>query len=438
MDDASRLFEAAQEQVALGDLDSAEELLRQAVEFTDQPGLYTAVLACLLSMRERHDESLDILKEALEEEPNNAHLLVAAGMTFRGKQETVKAEKCFRMALEINPDHAAGLQQMAMLLADRGDLEEASELAIQAFGQLPHNPDLALTASDVLRLCGREQEAYEIIEQTATYRPDDLPTVEAAVEAALDLEHPERAWSLLRPVQSTHPRILTLKAVVLEQLGRSAEADKMLEALQPHEELQPDLIMHLAGLYLRREEFDLCQNLLDVLHAGEDKNSGTWRLQAQLELALGNTVAAAEYFRQAYLLTPSPDLAAQLALVLYTTGRFAEGVELCEAVVKEHYEAEPVWLYLVLFYAAQNRMDEALGAMAHTDPRAVLELLEGASLETTAELAIVPALQEFIAKWDAEHPEEEEEEEEAEPEAEGEARKPAVARPRNKRKKKKS
>lgn len=421
----------------MGDLGSAEELLRQAVEYTEQKGLYIAVLACLLTMQERHDESLEILKEALEEEPSNAHLLVATGMTFKGRNELGKAEQCLRMALEISPDHAAGLQQLAMILADRGELDEASELAVQAFGQLPHNPDLALTASDVLRLCGREDEAFQIIEQTATYRPDDLPTVEAAVEAALEMESPERAWSMLRPVQSTHPRIVTLKAVVLDMLGRHPEADKMLEALQPHEKLQHDLILHLAGLYLRREEFDICQHLLDILHAADEKKTAVWRMQAQLEMALGNMVAAAEYFRQAYLLSPSPDLACQLALVLYGSGRFSEGVELCEAVVKEHYEAEQVWLHLVLFYAAQNRLDEALGAMAHTDPRAVLEILEGASLETPAELAMVPALKEFIEKWDAEHPEEGEEEIE-EPPAEGEEpRKPKLATPSKRKRKKK-
>ncbi len=432
MQDASRLFEAAQEQVAHGHLDAAEDLLRQAVENTSQTGLYIAVLACLIGLQGRHDEALDILRNALEEDPSSAHLLVATGMTFKAKEDLERAEACFRLALENSPDHAAGLQQLAMILADRGELEEASDLALQAFGQIPHNPDLAITASDVLRLLGRDQEAYEIIEQTATYRPDDLPTVEAAVEAALDLEHPDRAWSLLRPVQSTHPRILTLKAVVLDQLGRASEADKMLEAVQPHEKLQPDLMLHVAGIFLRREEFDLCQGLLDILHAADEKDAGAWRLQAQLEMATGNMVAAAEYFRQAYLLTPSPEIACQLALVLYGSGRFSEGVELCEAVVKEHYDAEQVWLHLVLFYAAQNRLDEALGAMAHTDPRAVLEILEGASLETPAELAMVPALKEFIENWDKEHPEE--------PPAEGEPveerpKKPAAARPRKFKKK---
>lgn len=422
----------------MGDLESAEQLLHQAVENSEQPGLYIAVLATLISMQDRHDEALDILKHALEEDPSSAHLLVATGMAFKAKQDLVRAEACYRLALEKAPDHAAGLQQLALLLADRGELEEASDLAVQAFGQIPHNPDLALTASDVLRLLGRDQEAYEIIEQTATYRPDDLPTVEAAVETALDLEHPERAWSLLRPVQSTHPRILTLKAVVLDLLGKTAEADKILEALQPHDRLQHDLILHLAGVYLRREEFDLCQSLLDVLHAANEKDARAWRLQAQLEMALGNMVAAAEYFRQAYLLTPSPDLACQLALVLYGCGRFSEGVELCQSVVAEHPDAEQVWLHLVLFYSAQNRLEEALEAMVHSDPREVLEILEGATLETPAELALLPALKEFIEKWDAEHPAGEGEgENEPHDEAEPGPRRPATARPRAKKARKK-
>ncbi len=434
MQDPKRLFESAQNQIASGDLNAAEQLLRQAVELSDEPALYTAILASLLGLQGRHDESLEILKEALLEDPSNAHLLVATGMTMKEKREYARAEQCFRMALENAPDHAAGLQQLALILADRGDLDEAADLAVQAFGQLPHNPDLAITASDVLRLLGRDQEAFEIIEQTATYRPDDLITVEAAVEAALDLEHPDRAWQLIGKVQSTHPRVLTYKAVVLDQLGRREESEKFLEALQPHDRLPADLMLQVAGICLRREEYEHSLHLIETLLAVDDQDSGPWRLRGQLEMAMGNLAEAVEHFRRAYALRPTPDLASQLATALYSSERYDEGVELCEPVVKDHPDAEQVWLNLVLLYAAQNRPDEALAALANTDPRQVLEVLEGATLETPAELALVPALQEFLVNW-------EEDEEEEPAEAEG-PRKPAVARPsargrKNKKKKKK-
>ncbi|MEW6278486.1 MAG: tetratricopeptide repeat protein [Candidatus Eremiobacterota bacterium] len=395
----ARLFEAAQRKVAVGDLESAEDLLRRAVESAEDASLYVAGLACMLGFQGRYDEALGMLKEGLEKDPANSHLLVATGTTLVArdqKGDPENAEACLRMALEIAPDHAGALYNLAILLADKGDLEEAAQLAIQAFGQAPE-PELALVASSVLRLKGKRKEAFEVLEQAATYRPDDLPLVEAAVESALELQENERAATLLSQVTLEHPRIHCFRAVVFDLVGRPAQANEMLAKLPPAQELAPDMKFLLSGLYFRREEFSTSRTLVEAVLEADPMHLAAWRFRSQIDVAEGDLTGALESLGKAWELSPVPDIAASIAFLHYSMGNYEEGVELCRSVIERHPDAEEIWMFLVLFYAAMNRPDDCLGALVRTDPRSVLEVLEGASLETPAEVALYDSLREVVS-----------------------------------------
>jgi tetratricopeptide (TPR) repeat protein len=137
--------------LAGGRPDDAETAFRKAIELDPNQLQAYAELANLFLARGRGAEAIVTYEKALEQNPKSGtlHLLLASLLEAGGRLED--AMKHYEGALEAEPALAVAKNNLAYLMAERGqDLDRALDLAQEAKAELPDNPNAADTLGWVL------------------------------------------------------------------------------------------------------------------------------------------------------------------------------------------------------------------------------------------------------------------------------------------------
>ena len=123
-----------------GDVDGGLELLRDALDQDQQNPVRHIALAGYFSSYDRFDEAIEVLEAAERRFPGEVSILFQLGGTLEQNQRFADAERAFRGVLDAEPGHAATLNYLGYMLADRGErLEESVGLLQRAIAIDPHN-----------------------------------------------------------------------------------------------------------------------------------------------------------------------------------------------------------------------------------------------------------------------------------------------------------
>jgi tetratricopeptide (TPR) repeat protein len=113
-----------------------------------------------------HMESArDCYLRAIELRPDYPDAHNNLGTAWQGLREREKSEASFRRALELDPDHRDALAGLAANLDRRGRYEEGLALLEDHIDPSSGNPELLVTAAQLLRHLDRSDEAVSILEQ---------------------------------------------------------------------------------------------------------------------------------------------------------------------------------------------------------------------------------------------------------------------------------
>ncbi len=123
-----------------GDVDAGVDMLQAALrERSEEPAAYL-VLASFYTQYERFGDAVDLLESAGRRFPDDTAVLFQLGAVLELSDRPLDAELTFRRVLERDPAHAAALNYLGYMLADRGErLEESVDLLERAIEIDPHN-----------------------------------------------------------------------------------------------------------------------------------------------------------------------------------------------------------------------------------------------------------------------------------------------------------
>ena len=123
-----------------GDVDAGGRVLQRVLtRNADDPTVHIA-LAGYYADYERLNEAADLLEAAKATFSENVSILFQLGAVLERSHRYDDAERAFRSVLERDPEHAAALNYLGYMLADRGDrLEESVGLLERAIKIDPHN-----------------------------------------------------------------------------------------------------------------------------------------------------------------------------------------------------------------------------------------------------------------------------------------------------------
>jgi len=152
-----------------------------------------------------------------------AVLIVLGVATWTRAGVYVDAETLWRDNVARNPDAYMAYNNLGILLAQTGRLEEAIELLEQTLHRGPHVFETHYNLGGALAAAGRTREAIQQFEQALHLKPDDAEahnnlanTLLQAGRAAEAVAHYEQALRLKPDLAQTHYNL----GVALEQMGR--------------------------------------------------------------------------------------------------------------------------------------------------------------------------------------------------------------------------
>ncbi|MBZ0272478.1 tetratricopeptide repeat protein [bacterium] len=270
-------------------LDEAErenEKLR-LFQYEDEVGVQIT-RGLILYQRGRFEEASEEFKLILSAEPQNGEARYLLGMSrmrlsdLHGALETLaripqdhdryydgirvrahilrrlrrpaEAAQVLRQALQMNPEDAATMSELAFVLADMGEVDRAIELMNEAVKIAPDRGRMMYSYANLLERVGRWREGVELMETVLEQDPDDADAMNyigyTLVEHDTDIE---RAEILLRRAIEMRPNdgpIIDSYGWLLYKQGKYQEAQTWLA--RAHELLpdEPVIAEHLGDCYV--------------------------------------------------------------------------------------------------------------------------------------------------------------------------------------------
>lgn len=179
-----------------GDNTTAEASFQRAIELDPNDLSAYEKLARYLMVTGRPDEVVRTYEAALQKNPDTGSLHLMVGSLYELRGRVPEAIQRYEDAVRLDPTLAVAKNNLAYLLADTGgNLDRALDLAQEARGLLPDNPNAADTLGWVLyKKNSPDAAVVHLREAVRSMEPDDpqLPVVRhhlgLAYEAAGDFE----------------------------------------------------------------------------------------------------------------------------------------------------------------------------------------------------------------------------------------------------------
>ena len=235
-----------------------------AAAFLDDSNYFRAAFAFLKWGRDP-TAATPLLRKSLEVNPNNtmARLELATILTDQGELEEAKTH--IAAALEVVPDDVDAHHCLAVILAKEGEFEQAAEHCRRALESAPNSSVAHLNLGRILLETGKFDEAVEHLDDALRFDPDD-PTANYYWGYILHRkDKPKEAASFYRRAVELDsefiPAMLGLAALCIADVGADsaeiAEAlDLAVKACDMTREKDLQSLRILAGMYAVAGRFD--------------------------------------------------------------------------------------------------------------------------------------------------------------------------------------
>jgi tetratricopeptide (TPR) repeat protein len=230
------------------------------------------------------------------------------GLAGGGTQEL----ELLRQAVEENPQDSKGRLRLGSLLLGRGELEAASEQFTEAASHDPENPEINSALGVALMRMGRADQAEEQFRRALAIHPDSshyqlqlaaaLQRQDACAEA-VDL------YAQVLANEPAHAQALLERGLCLGKLGRISEAGRdMSLLLQFHPPEDPAQHLRLASMLFSLGEEERAVSHFEAISTSDapaEIRAQAHILIGRVRLLRGDTQAAELSFRAASALDPN-------------------------------------------------------------------------------------------------------------------------------------
>ena len=235
MKELGQLIETAVGHYDVGDFSTAKEALLKAYK-EDSNNIDVLNFLGLTSLHlDEIEEAHNYFNAALSIDPDDALILNNIGYAFSLEENFEQAEKYYREALNKKPDYSAAHYNLGVVEMEKGDIDSAH-----------HSFDKAIEFAE-------EEDAVD-------------PVYEKAFLFVEEEEY-QKSYDLLSQFDKYEdPELLNLKAICLDQLGRTDEALKIYEHVESRsesDELTADIYFNKALALIKLNKNDEAVSALE-------------------------------------------------------------------------------------------------------------------------------------------------------------------------------
>ncbi len=183
------------------DLKRARNVLREALE--EEPDNKNLLLYLVVVLRDMHEyrEAEGLLKEALLKHPNEERILFNLGLVLHDREQESEALVVMEQIVRINPKNGDALNYVAYNLAETNtDLSRAEQLAQQALEIRPLDGFYLDTLGWVQFRMGKLAEAEQSLAKAVNLSGEDIIVIEHYLEVLLARDERAKAVGIMKAV----------------------------------------------------------------------------------------------------------------------------------------------------------------------------------------------------------------------------------------------
>ncbi|WNG56772.1 tetratricopeptide repeat protein [Archangium gephyra] len=207
-DDAELWVHQARAQERAGEPERAVATLKGALERKPSAELYEA-LASTLQRQKRSAEAVGLLRTAISREPREPALRYVLANVLLAQGDEDGAITCMRGVLELDPEHAAAMNFIGYVLAQRGrDFTEAERLVRRALQLRPDTGSFLDSLGWIHFQRGDYPRALQSLERAAELEPEEPVILEHLGDAYQRVSRPgdaAGAWRRALEVLALNP-----------------------------------------------------------------------------------------------------------------------------------------------------------------------------------------------------------------------------------------
>ena len=257
-----------------GNHDGAELIYKRLIEEGTKEYIVFSNLAVIYYMKNRIEETIILLKEALRLNPNYPEGLTNLGVALQKQADLSGAIQLYKKALAIKPDFLNALLNLALALKEQGELQAAIDYYKQVLAINPKSLMVLKNLGNALVEQGELEEAIRYYKQALAIDPKSLVVLNKLGNALKEQEEFQVAIYYYEQALAIDPKSIS----VLSNLGN---------ALREQEEFQ-------AAIYYCKKVLAMDPNYIPALN--------------NLGLALakqGESQSAIDYYKKVLAIDPN-------------------------------------------------------------------------------------------------------------------------------------
>ena len=259
-----------------------------------------------------------------------------------------EGEQAGRRAVAISPDLIAGWNNLGIILQEQGKYAEALACLERVVGRQPDNPEAHNNLANTCRRLGRLDLAETHYAKALELHPNYAEAHSNLANLLNDLGQSERAAAEARTAIELNPRLadayLNLGAVEMGR-HRHGEALRWLEALLMFAPAHGGGLAARAMALKHLDRLDAALESARRAVAAVPDSADTHNALGQVLCALNRFDEAAACFEHAAARSGPAAERARLnhAVLLMETGRKAEALAACDALIEDHPHLSAAW-----------------------------------------------------------------------------------------------
>ena len=215
------------------------------------------MLAIALRLQDRSSESLTLLSEILESTPSYAAAHQEIGLVELGRGNKGKAKEALEKSIALDPSLAIAWKNLANLYADQGDEAEAQVAFKKYIIHSQDHPELVKAAEYIYE--GRLGLAEPICRDFLKKEPNNVSAIRMLADIALQVGQYEDAENLLVRCLELAPDFYLARlnyATVLEKLNKHEQALNEIETMLKAQAKDPKVLSLKANILVQIGKFD--------------------------------------------------------------------------------------------------------------------------------------------------------------------------------------
>jgi len=333
----AQAFKLAREHVRAGRLPQAEGILRQILQQRPNDAEALHQLALVAHHAGQTPFAVQLIERAITVNPNEALMQANVAEMYRRIGQPQKAVEHGLRAVTLKSDNADAHNNLGIAHFDLGDYESAIRCYTQASAIRPRFAEAISNHGNALRQLRRYAEAETEYRRAIAINPSYAEAFNNLGSVLRDLERPaeaEQAYRRAIALKPTYVEAVNNLVLALKDLERFDEALAVAQQALTLKPQNADAYAFIGAIYVEQKKIDAAfESLGKSLAIAPDKPE-TLNMLGRAHFEAGNTMKAVESYKRAIALKPDfADPFNNLGNALKEMGKFDEALTAFETAL---------------------------------------------------------------------------------------------------------